>query len=945
MAYTKQTWTNDSGLAIDATNLNTIEQGIKDAHDIADSKIASVNGKTDQAVTLNASEIPYSNATSGITATDTNGAIDEVDARVDVLEAAPTSPDVVSNRSSFIVNTSTTLNNMNLASIQKIGTTEFLYTGTGASLNVPTTGVQIANDNGDGVTIASDWADTTHTLEVIVKDNSVTGDNLPYECINPITVATGVSPRLDTTNWKLADNQYGYTLKFKSLSAIASHYTFDSVRRETNYILTDTTGIEVTDATSLIAVNPFSVTIGILAGMNTNLATYVLTVEQTIRRTAGYRTDAGVIQNSKLNTGTDLLEKDSVGNPQIRHYNPVQGNEIVLHTGNGLAGRNITTGVKYDFAVTKSLGSIFGWASYNRYAGATKYLALNTTAGSTDWLAMFNDTEPTESTFTFGTDSWVNTNAVQYITYGYAETANTKIVSYQGTGAVGNVVDLGMDMTVAGAKVIIKGLTNVSSWTMIDTVRDDGRYLYANTSAVEIPFDHIDFTSTGFVTKVGLDAQVNTAGVTYMVIASTPYYAQPTGGKELTFNSGISVVGADGKVDNAFKTANLTTTASALLDVGTGNANTKQYLFVDAKTGVQSASEFPINSGTNRAKADTWGVDVVDASGTVTHKTTARHGSPESETGFVSASSTYLNVGLPHRAFDDTDSLNDCWLSIVGSFSASVGDESIYYDLTQDRLPVSFRYKTRNEPTELAGGQVVDFTVDFSNDDGKTWTSMLTKVNTTQITSTNTWSELFDLTTLAQKTRKLRVRTTKNGGSNYIAYGEIEFKFAISDEPYINVQENKVLDSSDLQENRVMLGHVLVDSTESLHSLVEYPINEAHSNGFTAHGNVKFKEGIEGVNQCTAWVKFDGTATPPRIHDSYNVAAVARTATGFFDIYLESKLSVDRASTVSVMENASIIGGGAVGSTEYLQKVSLINYAGTYGNYDNVCLQIFGGKK
>ncbi len=31
-------------------------------------------------------------------------------------------------------------------------------------------------------------------------------------------------------------------------------------------------------------------------------------------------------------------------------------------------------------------------------------------------------------------------------------------------------------------------------------------------------------------------------------------------------------------------------------------------------------------------------------------------------------------------------------------------------------------------------------------------------------------------------------------------------------------------------------------------------------------------------NQCTAWVNFDGTTTPPTIRDSYNVSSVVRTS-------------------------------------------------------------------
>ncbi|MDX1808311.1 MAG: hypothetical protein R3331_02100 [Sulfurospirillaceae bacterium] len=37
-------------------------------------------------------------------------------------------------------------------------------------------------------------------------------------------------------------------------------------------------------------------------------------------------------------------------------------------------------------------------------------------------------------------------------------------------------------------------------------------------------------------------------------------------------------------------------------------------------------------------------------------------------------------------------------------------------------------------------------------------------------------------------------------------------------------------------------------------------------------------------NQCTAWVVFDGTTTPPTIKDSYNVISVTKIAVGVYDI-------------------------------------------------------------
>ena len=43
MAYTKTTWVNDTAPAINATNLNKMEQGIYDAHDTADAATSAIS--------------------------------------------------------------------------------------------------------------------------------------------------------------------------------------------------------------------------------------------------------------------------------------------------------------------------------------------------------------------------------------------------------------------------------------------------------------------------------------------------------------------------------------------------------------------------------------------------------------------------------------------------------------------------------------------------------------------------------------------------------------------------------------------------------------------------------------------------------------------------------------------------------------------------------------
>ena len=98
-----------------------------------------------------------------------------------------------------------------------------------------------------------------------------------------------------------------------------------------------------------------------------------------------------------------------------------------------------------------------------------------------------------------------------------------------------------------------------------------------------------------------------------------------------------------------------------------------------------------------------------------------------------------------------------------------------------------------------------------------------------------------------------------------------------------------------------------------------------------------------GKNQCTAWVNFDGTTTPPTIRDSYNVSSVVRTDTGKFDIYFEKPMD-----NTNYVANYNVNGGilGIVKNlTPTINKVHVQAYiSGTFYNVSYNDVQIFGGK-
>ena len=136
--------------------------------------------------------------------------------------------------------------------------------------------------------------------------------------------------------------------------------------------------------------------------------------------------------------------------------------DIVTYTGSGSAK-----------TVAHSLGSAPGmiiiknrdvtdpWAVYHRAntaAPQTDYLVLNTTAATVDSAAWWNDTAPTSSVFTVGTDHSVNANGENYVAYlfahndgdgGFGPDGDQDIIkcgSYTGNGSSSGLeIDLGFE--------------------------------------------------------------------------------------------------------------------------------------------------------------------------------------------------------------------------------------------------------------------------------------------------------------------------------------------------------------------------------------------------------------------------------------------------------------------------------------------------------------------
>ena len=200
--------------------------------------------------------------------------------------------------------------------------------------------------------------------------------------------------------------------------------------------------------------------------------------------------------------------------------------DVVTYTGNG-ANRTIAhnLGVAPGMIIVKRTDSADAWYVYHRSLGGTKTLALNTTDPEGASVTIWNDTNPTSSVFTVGTNNGVNASGGTYVAYLFAHnTASDGIIqcgSYTGNGsATGPVVTLGWEPQW----VLIKNAGASSDWYLFDNMRGmpvgaNDLFLRPNLSSIEAGTGNfIDPTATGF-NIMSASSAFNTNGTTYIYMA------------------------------------------------------------------------------------------------------------------------------------------------------------------------------------------------------------------------------------------------------------------------------------------------------------------------------------------------------------------------------------------------------------------------------------------
>ena len=255
---------------------------------------------------------------------------------------------------------------------------------------------------------------------------------------------------------------------------------------------------------------------------------YTLTDNDTINENS----TTHVSWNWKAGGGQGSSNTDGSINTTYTSANTTSGFSISKYAGNGSAGATIGHGLGAipQVIIVKNLSQAEHWIVYHHKSNATPedyYFRLNTDAAASDF-EMWNDTAPTSSVFSLGTNDAVNHNGSNHVAYCFAEKKGfSKFGSYVGNGnADGAFIYTGFKPAFVMIKYAFSG--GSGNWTIYDPLRDGyndkNDYLYANENNAESGITHkIDLLSNGFKCRAN-SSDTNTSGGTmiYMAFAAEP---------------------------------------------------------------------------------------------------------------------------------------------------------------------------------------------------------------------------------------------------------------------------------------------------------------------------------------------------------------------------------------------------------------------------------------
>lgn len=205
--------------------------------------------------------------------------------------------------------------------------------------------------------------------------------------------------------------------------------------------------------------------------------------------------------------------------------------DVVAYTGNGSAGRteNHNLTVVPEMMIIKKRNGTGNWQVYHSSQGNGKYSPSFRTDPFYTSSARWNDTTPTSTQFTLGSDNDVNGSSLTYIAYLFATLDGiSKVGSYSGSGYAQNI-DCGFTngarfVMIKRADTEIQGShPSRTNWYVWDSTRGissgNDPWIALNEQDAQVTnTDYLDPLNAGF-TVSSTGSGLNASGGTYLFLA------------------------------------------------------------------------------------------------------------------------------------------------------------------------------------------------------------------------------------------------------------------------------------------------------------------------------------------------------------------------------------------------------------------------------------------
>ena len=234
--------------------------------------------------------------------------------------------------------------------------------------------------------------------------------------------------------------------------------------------------------------------------------------------------------------GAAVTNNDGTLESQVS-ANTDAGFSIMTYTGNGTAGATFGHGLNDvpEFFLIKARETAHNWAVYHSGADATApenyFLILNSSAAKAADAGRFNNTAPTNTVITVGSNVQVNNTGRGFVAYAWHSVPGySAFGSYKGNGNVdGPFVYLGFKP----AFLLVKNTAGSSNWMIFDSETGPANplltHLDPDQTSAEISSNELDFLSNGVKFRKGT-AGSNAASKTYIyaAFAENPFQSPVT---------------------------------------------------------------------------------------------------------------------------------------------------------------------------------------------------------------------------------------------------------------------------------------------------------------------------------------------------------------------------------------------------------------------------------